>query len=127
MKRARRWAGMLVGATWVCVTSSACFGDRDATGGIDNDDLLLLGTIVAGTSTTGPSPDPDGYLVRLDESQIQPIGINGVVTFSDLRVRTWQVTLEGFAANCVVGGPNPVPVMLFADSIVQTQFDVTCS
>ena len=126
MKRSKRWVGMMFGAAWVCVASSACFWEGGNTG-IDDDDLLLLGTIVAGTSTRGPSSDPDGYLVSLDESRIQPIDINGGVTFMDLKVGGWDVTLEGVASNCVIAGANPVPVMLFADSIVQTQFDVTCS
>ena len=126
MKRSRSWAGMSA-AVLLCVASAACFGTGDPTGGTDNGDLLLLGTIVAATSTTGPSPDPDGYIVSLDESRMQPIDVNGGVTFSDLKAGGWSVTLEGYAPNCVIAGSNPILVMLFADSIVQTQFDLTCS
>ncbi len=127
MNRSKRWAEMLLGSVLVCVASAACFGTGDVTGGIEDDDLLLVGTIVAATSTTGPSPDPDGYVVSLDESRRQPIDINGGVTFSDLRPGGWDVTLESVAGNCVIAGSNPILVMLFADSIVQTQFDLTCS
>ncbi len=118
---------MLLGAALMCGASWACFDAGDLTFGPDNDDLLLLGTIVAQTSTTGPSPDPDGYIVSLDESRRQAIDINGGVTFSDLRVGGWSVTLEGVAPNCVIAGANPVNVMLFADSLFQANFDVTCS
>ena len=118
---------MLLATGLLCVGSAACFNEGDVTGGTDDDDLLLRGTIVAATSTTGPSPDPDGYVVRLDESRMQPIDINGGVTFSDLRVGGWDVTLEGYAANCLIAGSNPVVLMLFADSIANVQFDLTCS
>ena len=127
MKRSKRWVGMVLVAAFPCIAVAACFDTGDATFGPDDDDLLLLGTIVAQTSTTGPSPDPDGYLVRLDESRMQPIDINGAVTFSDLRAGGWSVTLEGVALNCVIAGANPVNVMLFADSLFQANFDLTCS
>lgn len=127
MKRSKRWARMLFGAAMTCVASSACFDVGDLTFDDGNDDLLLLGTIVAQTSTTGAPLDPDGYVVRLDESRLQPIDINGGVTFTDLRVGGWSVSLEGVASNCAVAPSTTVDVMLFADSISQTNFDVTCS
>lgn len=127
MTRAKRGTGMLLAALLLCAASSACFDVGDLTFDDGNDDLLLLGTIVAQTSTTGTSLDPDGYVVSLDESRMQPIDINGGVTFSDLRVGGWTVTLVGVATNCVVAPSTAVDVMLFADSISQTNFEVTCT
>lgn len=127
MTRSKRWVGILLGGAVPLLAASACFDVGDLTFDDGDDDLLLLGTIVAQTATTGPSPDPDGYVVRLDESRAQPIEINGGVTFSDLRVGGWSVSLEGVALNCAVAPSTTIDVMLFADSVFQTNFDVTCN
>ena len=126
MTRSRRWTALLWAAV-PYVAASACFDAGDLTFGEGDDDLILLGTITASTSTTGPSPDADGYIVRLDESRMQPIDINGGVTFDGLRLGGWSVTLEGYASNCVIAGSNPVDVTVRADSLAQAHFDVTCS
>jgi hypothetical protein len=121
-RRARLLAGALT-----AVAASACFEVGDNTFGIDDDDLLLTGTIVVSTNTFGASIDPDGYVAALDESRRQAIDVNGSVTFSSLKVGGYDVTLEGVALNCTVAASHPGAFMLFADSTVFTQFDVTCS
>ena len=123
-KTRRAW--LLVGAL-SGIAASACFEAGDNTFGIDNDDLLLTGTIVVSTNTFGTSIDPDGYVATLDEARQQAIAVNGSVTFSSLRVGGYDVTLEGVSPNCAVAASHPGAFMLFADSTVYTQFDVTCS
>jgi hypothetical protein len=123
-KRRRTW--LLAGAV-TAVAASACLEVGDNTLGIDDDELLLTGTIVVSTNTSGTSIDPDGYVATLDESRQQAIDVNGSVTFSWLRVGGYDVTLEGVASNCSVAASHPGAFVLFADSAVHTQFDVTCS
>ena len=122
----KRRAWLLIGAL-IGIAASACFEAGDNTFGIDDDDLLLQGTIVVSTNTLGTAIDPDGYVAALDEARQQAIDVNGSVTFSSLRAGGYNVALTGVASNCTVAGSNPVSFQLFADSTVYTQFDVTCS
>ncbi|TLY54479.1 MAG: hypothetical protein E6K55_05600 [Gemmatimonadetes bacterium] len=56
-------------------------------------------------SSTG-SLDPDGYTVWVDASASQPVGTNGVVTFSGLAAGDHEVALYGIASNCSVSTPD---------------------
>lgn len=122
----KRRAWLLLGAL-AAVAASACFEVADNTFGIDDDDLLLVGTIIVSTNTSGASIDPDGYVAALDESRQQAIDVNGSVTFSSLKVGGYSVALRGVAPNCSVTASHPGAFQLFADSTVYTQFDVSCS
>src|SRR5438445_7727590 len=52
------------------------------------------------------SIDPDGYTVWVDGSASQPVGTNGVVTFSGLAAGDHEVALYGIAPNCSVSTPD---------------------
>ncbi len=121
----KRRAWLLLGAL-AAVAASACFETADNTFGIDDDDLLLVGTIIVSTNTVGSQPDPDGYIAMLDQARTEPIPVNGAVTFGSLKVGGYSVTLAGIAAPCVVAGSNPILIQLFADSTEHAQFDLTC-
>jgi hypothetical protein len=127
-----RWNDMIrhgkhhaVGLLGLCALgASACIGPNDITG--DVGDVTLTGTIDVGTTTTGPSIDPNGYLASLDESLTEPIEANGSVSFSPVPVRTYNVQLLDVDSPCFVVSTNPTPVLVRADSTVTVSFDVSC-
>ncbi len=87
------------------------------------------GSLRVTTSTSGESPDVDGYTVTVDGSDSQPIGSNSSsgVTFSGLSVSSHSVELTGVAANCTVTAPNPRDVAVTAGGTATTAFVVTCT
>jgi hypothetical protein len=77
--------------------------------------------------TTGADLDPDGYVVAVDDSQSQPIGVNATVAYSDLAAGDHTVELSGIAGNCMVSGEKRRSVSVIADSTATTTFQVTCA
>ncbi|MBM4184828.1 MAG: hypothetical protein FJ207_11550 [Gemmatimonadetes bacterium] len=124
MTHTRRAVGAIALA-WAAMT--ACFSEGDVTFGPEDDDTIQFGTILASTNTSGSAPDADGYKVRLDEGRIEPIDVNGLVTFSSVKPGTYNVTLSDYAANCLISGSNPVPILLQTDSLRQAHFDLVCN
>ena len=81
-------------------------------------------------SSTG-SLDPDGYTVWVDASASQPVGTNGVVTFSGLAGGDHEVALYGIASNCSVSTPdkgsnNPRGVSLVTGVGGSADFSLAC-
>ena len=81
-------------------------------------------------SSTG-SIDPDGYTVWVDGSTSQPVGTNGVVTFSGLAAGDHEVALYGIAPNCAVstmskGSNNPRGVSLISGVGGSADFSLAC-
>jgi hypothetical protein len=85
------------------------------------------GAVEVMASTTGADIDPAGYLVTVDGSQSQSIGVDGSVTFSDVTAGEHLVELTGLAPNCSVGGDNPRTLTVPAGGTAQTAFAVTCT
>lgn len=83
------------------------------------------GSLTVTTRTTGDNVDPDGYTVTLDGTSSQPMGTNASVTIT-VPAGAHPVALSGVAANCSVGGENPITVTVPADGAAAT-FTVTCS
>jgi len=86
----------------------------------------VTGDLVVTAQTSGDDLDPDGYVVTVDGSQSQAIGINGLVTFRDLAVGNRSVELTGVAGNCGVSGQNPRTVTVSDGGTAQTTFQVSC-
>ena len=82
-------------------------------------------TLAVTVTTTGFDIDPDGYTVWVDNAQSQPVGANGVVSFT-VPSGPHQVALYGVASNCTVGGFNPRMVWSAGDLAAATTFTVTC-
>src|SRR5437667_5808465 len=77
------------------------------------------------------SMDPDGYTVWVDGSTSQPVGTNGVVTFSGLAAGDHEVALYGIAPNCAVstmskGSNNPRGVSLISGVGGSADFSLAC-
>ncbi len=78
-------------------------------------------------STSGVSPDPDGYSVTVDGDAGRPVGVDETVAVSALSAGDHLVGLAGVAANCAVDGENPRPVTVPPDGTVEVGFAVTCA
>ena len=61
------------------------------------------GSVEVSVATVGDSPDPDGYLVRLDQTAGVPVPSNGTVTFAAVAAGEHEIGLSGIALNCARG------------------------
>jgi hypothetical protein len=84
-------------------------------------------TLVIGTTSVGPGNDPDGYTVRIDDGQSQPLGIGEGLTVPGLPPGVHSVFLGGLASNCSVYGDNPKSVTISAAYTVTAYFVVYCT
>jgi hypothetical protein len=85
------------------------------------------GSVEITAATTGGSLDPDGYRVRLDGGSMQTLPVNGTIAVGSLTPGAHSVRLSGLAANCTVGGANPLPVTITAGQSSAVTFAVTCA
>jgi hypothetical protein len=85
------------------------------------------GTLQVSTTTTGPSPDPDGYLASVDDGPPTTIPTNGNTLLAGLAVGTRLIGISGVAANCAVTGPNPRSATVSGTEVVVLAFSVTCA
>lgn len=85
------------------------------------------GAIRVTTTTSGASPDPDGYAFAVDGGTAQPIGTGASTTVGGVAAGNHSVTLSGLAGNCTVQGTNPRAVTLAAGATAELAFAVTCT
>lgn len=85
-----------------------------------------IGSLEIGTTTVGPSPDPDGYTVSVDGGNGQAVGPGGAVTVSALAQGSHTVALAGLAENCLVEGDNPRQVTIAGSQKATVGFAVRC-
>src|SRR6266581_341102 len=81
--------------------------------------------LVVTVTTMGSDIDPDGYTIWVDASQRQPVGVNGVVTFT-VPPGPHEVALYGVASNCTVSGYSPRMVWDADGVAAATSFSVNC-
>src|SRR5205085_1103567 len=86
----------------------------------------LTGSLTVTTSTSGGTPDPDGYTVTVSGGGSQTIGNNDSVTFPDLATGSHTVTLSGIASNCSVSGGTSRSVTVTAGQTATASFAVDC-
>lgn len=84
------------------------------------------GSIEISTTTSGGSPDPNGYTVAVDNETAQPIGASATLTISNVASGPHQVTIAGVASNCTVAGNNPRQVNVTAGPKSTVAFDISC-
>src|SRR5205807_593548 len=86
----------------------------------------LTGSLTVTTSTSGGTPDPDGYTVAVTGAASQHIDPNGNVTFAALATGSHTVTLSGIASNCTVSGGPSQSVSVTAGQTASASFSVDC-
>lgn len=87
--------------------------------------IPTTGTLRITTSTGGVDPDPDGYALFIDTLPQVPIGSNTSQQLVTVTPGTYQVLLDGIAANCVLAVPAPVEVL--AGMVVDVALNVNCT
>jgi TolB protein len=105
---------------WLLAT--ACAAGSDAV-----DPGERRGTLETLVTTTGPDPDPDGYMLALNEGEPRAVSQADAVTFTGLAEGEHTLELTGVAANCNSTSPNPRSVQVVAGDTVQTAFEVQCA
>ena len=108
----------------VGVSLSACSDDPagDLSGGPVGPST---GTLVVSTSTVGDDPDPDGYVLTVDDANpfdLNPTGTREV----DLPSGQHTLRLLGVADHCTVTPGTPVEVDISAGTRTPATFEVTC-
>ncbi|MDQ3672994.1 MAG: Ig-like domain-containing protein [Gemmatimonadota bacterium] len=78
-------------------------------------------------STSGPDPDPDGYLVTLDGSgSALPLPVNGSTSFPNVAAGEHTVALSGLVSNCTADAASQ-SVTVVAGATATVSFTVSCS
>lgn len=94
--------------------------------GVDDIDETRYGSIAVSVETTGTNPDPNGYLVELDESRSTPIATVGEATFTSVAQGYYSVRLADVDPPCVVLGTHPFALYVFPSTTAVAEFDVDC-
>ncbi len=84
------------------------------------------GSLRITASTSGPTPDPDGYTVAIDGTAGSQLASNAEATLSGITAGAHSVGLSGVAGNCQVEGDNPRPIDVSAGATTVAAFVVTC-
>jgi hypothetical protein len=79
------------------------------------------------STTTGPSPDADGFTVTVDGAERGTLGASGAVNVDGLTGGNHVVGISGVAANCQVQGDNPRTVIIAPGTPSSVPFTVTCT
>ena len=85
------------------------------------------GSLQVATSTTGPSPDPDGYSVSVDGGLPTPVAISETILLTGLPVGPRSIGLAGIAGNCTVSGANPRSVTVSGTELASLAFALVCT
>ncbi len=85
----------------------------------------VLGSLQVTTTTSGSSPDPDGYSLSVDGGAPVTVGPSATVPVEGLLVGPHTVTLSGAASNCHVTGENPRSVTVVEGS-TPVAFEINC-
>src|SRR5438105_11369932 len=86
----------------------------------------LTGSVTVTTSTSGGTPDSNGYTVTVTGGGSKAIGTNDSVTFQNLVTGSHTVTLSGIQSNCSVSGGASRPVTVNTGPPVSVAFTIDC-
>src|SRR5881398_1587171 len=86
----------------------------------------LTGSVTVTTSTSGGTPDSNGYTVTVTGGGSKAIGTNDSVTFSGLATGSHTVTLSGIQSNCSVSGGASRPVTVATGQTASVPFTIDC-
>ena len=121
--RYRRWS-RLTGRT---LFAAATLGLWLACGGGGGLTAPTTGEIALTTSTTGDTPDPDGYTLTLDGGAAQAIGTAATVTLPEVTPGSHEIGLTGIAGNCAVQGDNPRSLQVVVGETTAETIVVVCT
>lgn len=86
------------------------------------------GTLLIAARTTGEDMDQNGYLVSVNSSQGQVIGLGDTLYVAALEPGSYVVSLSGMAENCTVPeDDNPQTAEVVAADTTEVLFDITCN
>jgi hypothetical protein len=88
---------------------------------------VTTGGLQVTSTTTGPSPDADGFTVTVDGAERGTLGASGAVNVDGLTAGNHVVGVSGVAANCQVQGDNPRTVTITPGTPASIAFTVTCT
>ena len=88
--------------------------------------IATTGSLEITSSSSGPSPDLDGYSVTVDGINRGALEPTAHVTFDGLVPGDHQVGLSGVAGNCQAQGDNPRSVTVTAGATATTAFVIAC-
>jgi hypothetical protein len=89
--------------------------------------MATTGSIQVSVTSSGSSPDLDGYTVDLDDGGAhKPIEMNGTTTLTGVAAGGHTVTLIDVALNCTVPGGAEQFVTVTAGSTAEATFAVVC-
>src|SRR5437763_6705815 len=86
----------------------------------------LTGSVTVTTSTSGGTPDSNGYTVTVTGGGSKAIGTNDSVTFSGLATGSHTVTLSGIQSNCSVSGGASRPGTVATGQTASVPFTIDC-
>lgn len=103
---------------------SSCDGEN--LGGPDAQEVGSIEVIVRTSAATAEAAlDSDGYMVVLPDGGALTVGVEGTVTFTDVRAGTYPVELQDVQDNCTTA-LNPVTAIVVAGGTTPVIFQVTC-
>ena len=85
------------------------------------------GSVRVAATTSGTSPDPDGYTITLNGNAHGNLGASAEITLEGISPGAQSIGLSGVADNCAVQGSNPRNVAVAAASVAALAFSVRCT
>jgi methionine-rich copper-binding protein CopC len=86
----------------------------------------VTGSLVVSTSTSGGTPDPNGYTFTVDGGTPQAIANSQMITLTGVAAGSHMVQLGDIAGNCTVTGGTSRTVTVPAGGSATASFTVTC-
>jgi hypothetical protein len=77
-------------------------------------------------TTTGPSPDPNGYAVTVSNSDTRHVDINGTVTYTGLESGRHLITFKDLDPPCALTVGNPLLSTVVPGKTVTVRIQVAC-
>lgn len=95
-------------------------------GGGDVQAPPTTGSLTITTVTTGTTPDPDGYTLKIDSDPVEVVTANATLHRTEINPGNHTVEIGGVAANCTLSGDKLRTVAVRAGETTPLGFVVTC-
>jgi Tol biopolymer transport system component len=89
-------------------------------------DCPNFGAIDVIVTTSGPSHDPDGYLLSVDGVVLDTLALQDQAHLGDIRPSVHSLRLSSVEGNCAVDGGSSRFVTLEEGGVITVNFSVTC-